>query len=461
MTINADPVRQRMEAANPARRDDEVPDAVMTASALLDVIDDRSGAMTHKHDSQAQGSPVATRQVRTKWAAAFAAGFGVILIAGIAAGLFARGDNTVEMAAPGATTATVTNATDSSVASVILPNEWDPILATTVAKATPPAATCPADTDPNVAGPQGQDQPQTGGDGGAFGAFDIRTGRIVYVDTADETWTFDVCTNTWHQMNAAGATRGLLTGGLVYDADSDVVIALASGHVSVYDNRTNAWSWLPSDFLGPGVNQFAPDGGVYDPITGLIITTNVDFDHVDVWAYDVDTNTATRAGRLSGPEGEGLTGFELLGYSQEIDRLIFGSLNDVTALVDPRTGETTLISTPTPSVSRLWREANQASSGATVHVAQGIWRDDGGFQTRFPGLVCGFDPDVSAWTSCFEMRGGSLPYRFDAMVGDPINNRLVFINGVNRSFALDVDGDVWAVDLDTGATTELLTPIDP
>jgi len=454
MTINTDPVRQRMQAANPANIEDEVPDEVMTADALLDLIDDRNGGMIRDHDRQEQVSPTAARTLHRNWAAAFAAGFAMIAIAGIAAGFLARGDTTLEPAAEGATSAVAQEGAASA------PTGWDPILATTVARAAAPAGRCPAGTDPNAPGPPGQDQPHTGGNGVHAGAFDTHTGRIVYVDASYETWTFDVCTNVWRAMNAIGATKGGLPGGMVYDIDSEVVVALGSGHVSVYDIDSNTWTWLPSDFLGPGVNQFAPSGGVYDPVSGLIITTRVTGEAVDVWTYDIDTNTATSIGRLKGPDGENLSGFELLGYSGGIDRLILGSFRNVTALVDPRTGQTTLIETPTPGILRGWSTSQATQAGDTAYVTLGDWQDVEGFRTRFPGQVCGFDPDAAAWTSCFEIRGGSLPYVFDAVVGDPINNRLVYIRGVNTSYGADADGDVWTVGLDSGETTELLTPAD-
>ena len=84
---------------------------------------------------------------------------------------------------------------------------WNPILATTRAKPAPTAATCPPDTDPDTPGPADQDRPEAGWAGNMAAAFDRHTGRIVYVDTLGETWTFDVCTNTWHRMNPSGERR--------------------------------------------------------------------------------------------------------------------------------------------------------------------------------------------------------------------------------------------------------------
>lgn len=335
--------------------------------------------------------------------------------------------------------------------------DWNPILAETRAKAAPPAATCPEGTDPHTPGPAGQDQPEAGWVGTQAGAFDSRTGRIVYVDVSGETWTFDVCTNIWHEMNANGAPSAELSGGLVYDVDSDVTVALGWGSNYVYDTKTNAWTRLP-DRIGTGIDQTPPFGGGYDPVSGLIITTNFTDDYVEVWAYDVDTNTGTSVGRLLERQGEDYTWFELLGYSREIDRLIFASIDDVTALVDPRTGETTLITTPTPAVSLGWPKAQYGPAGDTTYVAEGVWVSGGMFDTQFPDEICGFEPGTSTWTSCFAMPGGSRYQAFGAMVGDPINNRLVLVHGVYGNFWVNADDKVWAIDLDTGETTEIVAP---
>jgi len=340
----------------------------------------------------------------------------------------------------------------------ILPaaGEWNPILAETLAKPAPPAASCPPGTDPNAPGPVDQERPKEGWTSLLGAAFDQHTGRIVYVDTLGETWTFDVCTNTWHRMNPTGVMIGDLSAGMVYDVDSDLTVALGWEHISVYDANTNTWTQPSNDTVGTGDGLIVPMGAVYDPISGLIITT--DLTDLDTWAYDVDTNTWTRIGRLWEQQGQDYTWFELLGYSQESDRLIFTSVDDITALVDPRTGDKTLITTATPGISFGWPKAQYGPAADTVYVAEGVWTYGGVFDTRFPGQICGFDPGTFAWTSCFAIPNGPRYASFAAMVGDPINNRLVLINGVYGNFWVNADGNVWAIDLDTGELTRLLAP---
>jgi hypothetical protein len=337
---------------------------------------------------------------------------------------------------------------------------WNPILATTRAKTAPPAATCFPGTDPNAPGPADQERPEPGSTSLLAAVFDQHTGRIVYVDTLGETWTFDVCTNTWHRTNPTGVMIGELSAGMVYDVDSDLTVALGWEHISFYDANTNTWTQPSNEAIGFSGGPSYPMGAVYDPISGLIITTDLTDSYLDTWAYDVDSNTWTLIGRLWEQQGQDYTWFELLGYSRETDRLIFSSIDGITALVDPRTGDKTLITTPTPAISFGWPKAHYGPAADTVYVAEGVWRDGGMFNTRFPDQICGFDPGTSAWTSCFAIPNGSRYAAFGAMVGDPINNRLVLIHGVYGDFWVNADGNVWAIDLDTGELTELLGPSD-
>lgn len=458
--MNHEDILERMSNANPTPDVEMITDGQLAELAMQIEQERREAAdlgdRQFSEQSQELSSGRATRAPRLRWlkpAIAFASALLLaLLVIGVAALVRTSQPDVADQPAPAPAT---TSATTSATTIVPTAGEWNPILAETRAKSAPPAAVCPEGTDPDTPGPAGQDEPAIGpvsDSGGEAGAFDTRTGRILYVDASGETWTFDVCTNTWQQMHA----RGGFSGGLVYDADSDVTVALGGSHV--YDANTNTWTWLPNAFLGPGV-YFSPSVGVYDPVSGLIITTGFDGDYIDLWAYDVDTNTATPVGSLAELQREDC--FGLLGYSREFDRLIFGSIHDVTALVDPRTGETTLISTPTPGGECGIVREEYVSAGDTAYVAKGVWHDGDVFRTRFPGEVCGFDVGASAWTPCFEIRGGSLPYQFEAMVGDSINDRLVFIHGVNPNFGPNADGDVWAIDFDTGEATELLTPTDP
>jgi hypothetical protein len=366
------------------------------------------------------------------------------------------------------TTTTAAPTVDGSV-----PVVWDPILATTKAKAAPPAATCPPGSDPNRPGMVDQARPDLGYAGNQAAAFDRHTGRIVYVDAANETWTFDVCTNTWQQMNPTGIPERDRWGGVVYDADSDRLISLRSTGSSVYDPNTNTWTPISDREAMPGDHRrgsWTVNGAVYDPVSGLVLAQydQLETDLTVLSAYDVDTDRWTRVGPLDGQAWR-----NLIGYAPQTDRLVFAGYERFLGtgigapsydegpsffrsydkgpplVVDPRTGT-----------------ATATEQGASIMGSYGIISYAAGTDTALVATwpdneICWFDPRSLTWDNCLEadyppdVEGQG----FGAMVGDPINNRLVLINperGQNPAGSA-----VWAVDLDTGEWTQLLAPPTP
>ncbi|MEI8333735.1 MAG: hypothetical protein WCH74_07765 [Chloroflexota bacterium] len=97
-----------------------------------------------------------------------------------------------------------------------------------------PAFACPPGSRPDTPGPVDQARP------GVFNhldlythmAFDRHAGRLLVLAPAAgtpndvETWTFDVCTNTWAPMNPDQEPSGFAGAKLIYDVDSGVTIAL-------------------------------------------------------------------------------------------------------------------------------------------------------------------------------------------------------------------------------------------
>lgn len=356
---------------------------------------------------------------------------------------------------PPVTTVPVTEATSPVVGT------WNPILSATVAGEAPAAATCPEATNSDVPGPVDQVRPGTEGVGVVSTVFDQRAGRVVYVDQG-ETWTFDVCTNTWSQMHPIGSAPDLLSGGFVYDVDSDVTVALSPESVYVYDANANEWTRPANDGLGSNTDYILPSGGAYDPVTGLIITSiplwssETMSTYWEFWAYDVDTNVWTLLGPL-GLQPSNRDQLDFLGYSERLDRLIVtGSVGGEvgTILVDPRTGDVTVLPVESPVVDFGWPNGTYGVAGGTVYVTTN--------STDSPHDICGFDANVGSWTACFDIPntpyvGVGFPY--PALVGDPINNRLVVINPRASTWA--ALSRIGAIDLATGEWTQLLGPKTP
>ena len=165
----------------------------------------------------------------------------------------------------------------------------------------------------------------------------------------------------------------------------------------------------------------------------------------------------------------------LIGYAPQTDRLVFagygrsggggGSIGDDTGdrhyfdgpplVVDPRTGTATATEQGA-SIMGGYTVISYAAETDTAHVA--TWPDN---------EICWFDPRSLTWDNCLE---ADYPpdvevQGFGAMVGDPINNRLVLINpglwNTSSDESLPAGSAVWAVDLDTAEWTQLLSPATP
>lgn len=302
----------------------------------------------------------------------------------------------------------------------------------TPAQEAPPAATCPPGTS-IAPGPLGQERPEPGWVGNAAAAYDRHAGRIVYVDTLGDTWGFDVCTNTWTNLRPTGAAIGDREGGLVYDVDSNKLIALGRS-ASIYDpdantwtNRSTGWSWPVWD-------------AVYDPVSGLVLAHHDGF----LKGYDVDTDRWTNVAPLAEDIGA------LLGYSSQLDRIISftSSGRTRTALIDPRTGEITALDAPLPPIMGGFGSLSYSRALDTAFIVS---------EGR---MICRFDALALDW-ACFDTPPQvDSPYgAFAAMAGDPINNRIVLINSLFGDWGTESTADdVWAIDLDTGDWIQLLAP---
>jgi hypothetical protein len=175
-------------------------------------------------------------------------------------------------------------------------------------------------------------------------AFDRRAGKLIGLASNTEgdqetwtveTWTFDVCTNTWTRMHPDRAPPAQVSG-LVYDVDSDVTIGIQYkdwlypeliGNVWAYDLEAITWT---EQGVAP-----TRETGFFDPVTGLVVAGPVQH---DLWSYDVETDTWAPI-RQSTPRED--RGFGMYVYDASVDRIVeYGGTEDVVeiSLFDIRTG---------------------------------------------------------------------------------------------------------------------------
>jgi hypothetical protein len=282
---------------------------------------------------------------------------------------------------------------------------------------------CPPGTDPDEPGPVDQARPATSGPV----AFDRRAGKLVVLaggEASVQTWTFDVCTNTWTRKHP-DREPPMLTGGLVYDVDSDLTI----GVVDIDTRTESAWIYdLGADtWTERGV---APTNavGFYDPVSGLV--------YAGAWDYDVETDTWS-------PAAWGGKGCHMCVYDASVDRLIMYNPEGVAPemwLLD-RTGVWRMSGAETPdcTTGSWWYPAVVYDEAAERTVVANGHR------------WCVYDATADRWEILFD----EAEWVPNPGAYDPANRRLiVFGDGVG------VSGEAVAFDLVRREWTVLIARSD-
>jgi hypothetical protein len=297
---------------------------------------------------------------------------------------------------------------------------------------------CPPGSTPDKAGPVDQARP----DMGAAIAFDRDAGRLVAVGVTSirptvETWTFDLCTNTWTRMHPDRQPPLFNNGQLVYDADSDVTIGILFGKVWAYDLRADTWTEKGSAWLGADCCAVLV---AYDPLSGLVVAA----DDEEFWNYDVESDTWNPIHQANGPADWGMHA-----YDASVDRMIvytFGGDPDAqepeTWLLDLRTGRWSRSAAEAPDVPRWmggWASiAYDEAAERTVVISR---------RNTVPYRLAEYDATGDRWEVLTEAGPGEEWWPLD-MVYDPVNRRLVG--------GLGGEGTVVAFDLATRRWTVLL-----
>jgi len=297
-----------------------------------------------------------------------------------------------------------------------------------------PVYTCPPGTDPDEPGPIDQARP-TSIDWPPATVFDRGAGKLVHVAAAEEsgdveTWTFDVCTNTWTQMHSGREPSSLEYGRLVYDVDSDLTIGVSSGNVWAYDLEADAWTEK-----GPAKGWPA----IYDPVSGLVIAESSE----GLAYYDVETDAWTPIDQANEPGGE--LG-SLFAYDTKVDRIIVYEGDAGTLSFDLRIG----------TWSRSGAETPQVMAGYGLSPPEVVY-DEAAERTLVIGWdLANYDAAADRWE--VEPTESDVGYVPSAMVYDPANRRLVGLAPQRGNDLVGIEGVVVAFELASHEWTVLLEP---
>lgn len=306
----------------------------------------------------------------------------------------------------------------------------------------PAAFRCPAGTNPNAPGPADQARPPLALT--APTAFDRRAGRMVvlapiYGQSGPQTWTFDVCTNTWTRMYPA-KEPSVNAVALVYDVDSDLTIAFGATGPFAYDLEANSWTGIP---WTPASMSHQAERAVYDSATGLVVVSARNgLRESEWWTYDVDVDAWARIPVPVEPEPVGpATAYELITYDSAVDRVvaydykmppdIWGPADIGTRLLDVRAALWSQSAASTPDFGFPWPGA--MAYDESLHKSVVI----------STGLVIAYDAATDHWGVVVEEPdpiGCDVPTCVVAY--DSVNERLVVFGGYYTIETTEPDGGV-------------------
>jgi hypothetical protein len=306
----------------------------------------------------------------------------------------------------------------------------------------PPAAVCPPGSTPDTPGEVTAPRP--------FGAFDAtafdRESGLLVASVGGATWVFDPCRNLWEEMAAEGAYLG--NGRMVYDADSDLIVALGDtwggAGVWAYDVDTDAWTRK--------ADPPARSGGfwplVYHDPSGLVVARG-DSGRTIV-AYDVDTDSWYELGPMAPgllAYDPGRDGFYLHRPGGELPEWWYQPGEGWTQLGIPRE-DMPLPGGAIPAGGVAFDEA----SGRLVVFSR--------------GAVAALDPAVPGWEILDDHsdQTGAINRAGHSVVYDTANGRLIVLGGeylAADSSRAEAATDVWAFDTRTRLWSQLLPAAIP
>jgi len=289
-------------------------------------------------------------------------------------------------------------------------------------------------------------------------AYDAQSDRVILFGgfaagtVLDDTWSYDLNTNTWVDITPFPRPPGRSGHSMAYDSESDRIILF--GGASDVSYLDDTWSYdfntLTWTDVTPGTKPAARQGHsmAYDSQSdrvmlfgGLSLFSYLD----DTWSYDANANTWTDMGPATVPPER----FDhAMAYDSESDRVVmFGGFFSTVQTADTWTydfGTNTWadMAPPSPPVARYHSAMAYDSQSDRVILFGG----NGGSVTL--GDTWAYDLNANAWT--VPVATGRPPPRFGhGLAYDSQSVRTILVGGFGSDgFPRD---DTWS--LDVGAAT--------
>jgi hypothetical protein len=328
-----------------------------------------------------------------------------------------------------------------------------------------PVFTCPPGSTPDRPGPVDQARPPSSH---VTMAFDRASGKIVLVGSRSgpvETWTFDVCTNTWAEMHPASEPDFGFMGMLAYDtAARRSILTSNSGGVWAYDLASGTWTMLASGtWTRPSTTTVGGARLAYDSGAAEVVALQVESPHL-MWSFDgvADVWEQVDHDQVVWPVPSGTDAHILLAYDASVDRLV-GYVRGEVRLFDLRTRTWSPPGSPSPP----FEYGGYYSLGGEIAYDEAAQRT-----VLFSlGYVIAYDAAADRWETLYGPASDGCGIRPEcrvqpSMVYDPVNERLVVYGG-NVHTGAESPGwwgpsdDVLAFDTRTREWTVLLAASQP
>ena len=281
-------------------------------------------------------------------------------------------------------------------------------------------------------------------------AYDAKSDRVILFggndNTTDlgDTWAYDVNTNTWTNLNPPTSPGGRSYPAMAYDSESDRTILFGGTGARVYDDtwaydrNTNTWTNLvpPRRPLARSYPAMA-----YDSQSDRVVLfggTSGASDLGDTWAYDVNTNAWTDMNPATRPSSRGR---DAMAYNSRGDKIVLFGAPDVSTLSDTWVFDLGL---------NRWTNKNPAvrPPGRSDFALAYDARADrvvlfGGMAAAPLDDTWAYDLANNTWTNMNPVSRPSSRLRH-AMVYDSASSRILLFGGSNGTNELN---DTWAYDL--------------
>ena len=232
-----------------------------------------------------------------------------------------------------------------------------------------------------------------------------------FVDAEDlgETLAYDYNTDKWQNMKPENAPMGRVFAAMVYDSESDRIIlfggnSMGPGEVRIYDEtwsydlNTNTWTKMNPE-VSPSARWFF--AMAYLPSLDRVVLfggDSADGTQNDTWLYDYNSDNWEMVEVSEAPSPRQAFGV----YVASLDRMIiFGGASDLMWMFDHETNTWTELKPDSDPGDRVWHQMAYDSAADKIVLFGGgsaVFGGAGGVDNPPSNETWIYDPQANTWT---------------------------------------------------------------